>query len=292
MIDGQKLLIKNWEKIDVVTKRSDIDFKLTVDSKTGEVYPGMYSAKYKGLRFRLDQYGYHKNLWVNGSLYEYYTGQKNYENFSVKEARDAFQCFCEELGLRLTEVYPHRLEWGLGLENLNCNAGDLLSNTISFKGKEPKVDPLKGAGMMKTFELCEWLLKIYDKGLQEGKGRNLLRYELKLLRASILRRKGIFTAQDLFKPSIVEKLCGELIQVVTHLIFYDYQMDVTSLNKRDKNLFLQYNSPGAWSNLMRVNPELYRKKKVVFRSSVTRCSGRDWNKELIEALKDEISRLN
>lgn len=289
MIDGFKFRITNKGCIQALLSHPSLDLRINVSLNTGEVCSGYKEAKYRGLRIECN---HEIEIFIRGNLYEYYTGQKNYQNFELKDALEALRMLESDLQIDLTKAEVIKLEWGLNVslpETISVNR--FIENILVYKGHMPNYKQYPGGGIMRTFDLNEFFIKIYDKGIQSKKLSNLLRFELAARRKTFLRRIGIYYASDLLNNSSLKKLHSTFLKLNTHIIFCDNEIDMIRMKSRDLKLLSQLNKPLDWHCLMKKNPELYRKKKPLFRKKITELSGIDWNKYLDELIKDESTKL-
>jgi hypothetical protein len=147
----------------------------------------------------------------------------------------------EDLGIDLSKAQIMRLEFGLNLNLPDCTtANQLLNNILVYKGKIPNYITYENDGLMCHFNFNEFDIKIYDKGVQHGKGGHYLRYELVIKKKHYFDRRGILNASDLFNRPKLLTLNNELIKTSSHLIFYDHELPRYNLTNKQQSFFFEY----------------------------------------------------
>lgn len=200
----------------------------------------------------------------------------------------------DELGLYAYSTEVIKLEWGVNIYlPQDISVRRLISNILVYKGKSPSRHVYEGDGMMFLIDLNEFSIKIYNKSAQHQNHEhdNVMRYELRIERKSLLNRMGIYSVHDLFDKKKISALQDKLLETTEHLLFFDYDIKSENIPTRSKTLLFEYNNSGAWEKLMQNKPELYRKKKKSFALQVTKASGIDWNKLVHEAVDLEAKKL-
>jgi len=288
MIDGFKFRIIDREIVEILLCNSQIDWKVKVSNQTGEM-DSKKEALFKDLMLECHNDAV---ILIRGNLHKYYTGLKNYVNFHINDAIAALKLLEQELLIDLSKVLIINLEWGLNIELPEAiSANRYIESAISYKGKTPNYKPYPGGGLMRSFELEQAHIKIYDKGVQVKKSSNLLRVEYVGKRKEFFKRLGIFKASDLFKTNCQQKLNAELLKAIDHIIFFDHEIMNQKLSRKDSILFNRFGNHLGWQNLIKNKPESYRKQKPSFRRRVTALSGIDWNKCLKNLIEKHSSEL-
>ncbi|HRH50016.1 MAG TPA: hypothetical protein PLP23_14770 [Panacibacter sp.] len=289
MIDGFKFKFTEHSDVRTLFRHPLIDKKAFVSVDTGLVYDQYLNAKYKGIRF---QYNDDKEIFVRGNLYKYYTGLKNFNNFKVSDAIEALKQLECDLGVDFSKAEVMRLEWGLNIDlPSDISVNRFIENVLTYKGRIPDYKQYPGGGLMRTFDLTEFFIKFYDKSAQAKNLSNVLRMELVGRRKTFFKRIDIKSVSDLYKTSSVLRLQEELMKINSHIIFYDNEIETGTLLRKDMQLIADFNRPLGWHNLMKFNPELYRKKKPQFRKRITEISGINWNECLKEMITIHSSQL-
>ena len=289
MIDGFKFRITDSALIQALLNHPRIDIRVPLSLSSGEISYEYIISKYRGLRI---EYKHQYEIIIRGNLYEYYTGHKNYQNFELNDAFKALRMLERDLNIDLSKAEVIKLEWGLNIqlpETISVNR--FIENILTYKGHMPNYQQYQGGGLMRSFDLNEYVIKIYDKGAQTKKLSKLLRMELAVRKKTFLRRIGIFYVSDLYDKRNIKKLHRAFEKVIPHIIFYDHAIVCENLGPRDLKLLSNFNNSFAWKDLIRKNPELYRKKKPQFRKKITALSGFDWNKLLHELISNESQKL-
>jgi hypothetical protein len=117
---------------------------------------------------------------------------KNFHNFKICDVHAALRQLEAELGIDLSKAEIIRPEFGLNIILPECmTANQLLNNILVYKGKIPSYITYENDGLMCHFNFNEFEIKIYDKGVQHGKSRHYLRYELVIKKKHYFSRRGI-----------------------------------------------------------------------------------------------------
>lgn len=244
MIDGIKLILN--ENLDKIRQNRELDFTQPVSVTNGDVKINHYpEAKYKGLRF-IDM---NKLILVTGSIHKYTNdGLHNHNRLdfqvfaqAVKELEDTFEFDSDrtritnlEFGVNLTTDFePDRFIDGLIIHN-----GKKFSNVQSST---------------KRYSECshgQYYIKIYNKGLQYGLDKNILRIELKFIKMERLNGFGIRFLSDLMDPCKLKMLQTELHRVFDEILMGNIMANTEILNSKDKILFANGHNAGYWLQLM------------------------------------------
>src|SRR4051794_40378379 len=96
MVDGFQIKVPNTESTKCIHRNSKLCFSSSYSS-CGGLNDLIQTADYKSLRFKYIRP--RSIIYIKGNLYEYYTGLKNYENFRLYNAFEAFQQLHDEFNL-------------------------------------------------------------------------------------------------------------------------------------------------------------------------------------------------
>lgn len=153
-------------------------------------------------------------------------------NFHLPDYRDVDQMEEYKLALLIN------LEFGVNLSPI-FSASEILRQIVCFKNTLP-IHPYQNIkhGYLLDFKSGESYIKLYDKGTQL-KTTNVLRIEVKGMKARYFRQIQITTLQDLTTTRSAISLGNRLEQVYTKLVFTDDSIDEKSLNKTDQLFYLR-----------------------------------------------------
>jgi len=241
MIDGTKIKVNNTDP-KILLDNPLLKFHQMKNIKTGEV-TGKIIAKYQGLRFIIDV---NKSIYIQGSLHKYFNGGKhNHNDFGYYELMGVFHDFMKTFQLNLRNCTLVNLEIGANFTPV-IPAKEILTHTFLHQKKEFKTGDFEN-GHYKQATFREYVVKIYDKGLQYNLGKELLRFEVKLKTNRIIKSKGVHTLVDLIRPIIHQKLANHLLECWYANLMYDPTFDKMKMpfNKVDK--LYSWSNPIFWS---------------------------------------------
>lgn len=98
-----------------------------------------------------------------------------------------------------------------------------------------------------------YIIKVYDKGKEYAKARNLLRFEGKVIKMIHLAACGIVYLSDLLDREKLERLGLMLLRFYDDILLDDQGIDLTKFNQRDRELILKGRNPKYWKELTAIN---------------------------------------
>lgn len=233
----------------------DIEFVTPVYLDTGE--PLNYStAKYKNLNIiRLAG-----EVIFKGSLHKLYNdGKHNYNKFTYRRLVDTLISLCEKFGIDPFEGRINNIEFGVNLPVHSTPTELIIKRLINYKGYSPARNrQRRDKECLLAFEFTNYYLKLYDKSLQYGRSKNILRYEIGTKRMHFLEKTGIQYLSDLFYLDNLRKLRKILLDHFEHFLIVD-PVDVRSLSAKAKETYLNGRNPKFWENL-RPDPSRYTQR--------------------------------
>ncbi len=248
------------------------------------------AGKHCGLKFTVIN-----DLFVNlsGSLHKYHNaGKHNHNDFAVEDLFKVMADLTNKFQINPFLASLHNLEFGVNVE-LPMDAKEFLNAIISYKGKEYEKREFEGGGYMLRFRFNHYELKIYDKGLQYGINKNLLRIEIKVKKMEYFtaRKIQIQTFADLLNINETKKLIPLLLSAISELLIYDNTIPVKELRRRERELLLNGRNPKFWSALKQNNKENLKYKRRRFRELVSRFGKNDFQKIVLELAKTKLLSL-
>lgn len=278
-----------------------LDFITGLSTSTGEISPnthrrkGRYRtsdkrAQYNHLEFSIIA---DKHINLSGSLHEYVHCGNNSGSFTFPELYYAIKDLHDKFNLNPHLCLLHNVEFGVNIK-LPFPVKDFLDAVVSLKGKEYQRKNFDGKGDMILFVHKQFELKMYDKGKQKKRGaENILRVEIKVRRMDFFDKKGIdlVSFADLLNPDIHQKLLQTLLYYCKHLIIYDSTIDSSEPSKRELTVIQEGNNPRYWKDLLKSNPENFKKKVPRFNELIERYGKRQYRQILVSLIAEKWEKL-
>jgi hypothetical protein len=102
-----------------------------------------------------------------------------------------------------------------------------------------------GRGVLKQFDHHNFVLKVYDKARQYNLQANILRFEVRFIKAREFQKYGIFKLHDLKDKNKLRKLFLNLILRFEELTIVDCFCE-SEIPPNDLNKLIRYNNPLYW----------------------------------------------
>jgi len=119
---------------------------------------------------------------------------------------------------------------------------------ISHKGTQASVRKFNGKGYLKEFEHSQYYIKIYDKGFQFNRPKNIFRFEIKVIKMEYLKKIGINTLADLLNIDKLKRLGVLLNSVFNELLIID-KVVAAVLTAKELSIYQNGTNPMFWENL-------------------------------------------
>lgn len=253
MVDFIKVNIRNCN-VPFFETHPKLEFIGSYICKTGEAIPRK-KAKYKGLDFILFDTGL---LRIQGSIHKYYNdGAHNYNDFSLLNIQRVLNELAEIFNFRLNTAVLSNFEVGLNI-TLEFMPEVILNNLVDHKNTAFR-DVSRIGGYIKQAEHSQYIVKIYDKGIQYNLPYSCLRFELKFTRMQRLNELSIYSLADLMQPKTYQALRGLLLLEWQNCFLFEFPIEnKTPLSKR----LFQWKDLDYWSNL--IKQERYR-QRILFK---------------------------
>lgn len=225
---------ENFEEIEAV-----------LELHSGEVrYP--HITYFNGMEVRVtSKYGSVKNS-IHKAYNDYITGDgHNYNDFGYSNICEAIDYITSRL-VDVDKTKLTQLEFGFNIETPVPACDIIRQNVLMHKLKGPNHRRLfNGQGELKQFDYHNHIIKIYDKGKQYKLTYNLLRFEVKYVKAKEFQKMGIFHLPDLKKKYLLRKLFLDLIMRFEEMIIVDNYSD-QDISQQDLYKLCRYNNPNYW----------------------------------------------
>ena len=266
MFDGItiKYLLENFE----FWRRSlNLKMDITVDAFDGEIRTKTrfnkkvttYRGKWETFDLIVKEVQYQNTgnpsyyLTVKGSLHKNQYGGANYLEFTWLQLQEQIAHLCNSLCINPSLAQISTLEVGVNVSTPFLVTPFLMSNVINYKGNcfnRYKKDP-SGFCLGLVCQLTQYVVKIYDKGMQYNLPDNLLRFELRFLKMQSLNRQRIKFLSDLQNFTKVQNLEGMLLNAWNDVLIYDIPQPLKTLplKQSEIELLIEGQNPKFWEQL-------------------------------------------
>jgi hypothetical protein len=212
-----------------------------IGSKNGEVLT--QQTNYFGLTFSIKN----TNVRLTGSIHKYKNqGLHNYNDFTKTQVHKVINELSKKFQIDLQNSHLNNIEFGVNVV-LPFEPKVLLNNLITHKG-EPFTREIEEGKIFYQCKRSQFIIKIYDKGLQYYQVSNILRFELKVLKMQFFKTKGIEVSvlDDLLNDGIYTKLGGVLKAYFDEILFDDESINHKDLNATERDIYLRGQNPKTW----------------------------------------------
>lgn len=154
----------------------------------------------------------------------------------------------------ITTKHLSQLEFGLNIK-IPITAERLISKSVLMHKFErhSTIREYGGKGYLMAFEHYNYIIKIYDKAKQYNlKDQNVLRFEIKFLKAKEFNSLGIFKLNDLKNKEVLNNLFQYLLKRLDELLIVDNYSE-ESLPKDDFEKLNMYSGFTFWDKLNSAN---------------------------------------
>lgn len=225
---------------------------------------------------------------IKGSFHKLFSNGENYSKYYWNQFIATIAKLCTIFNVPPTSIHVINLELGLNLTlpvSWQISAKDIIRDIITYKGgnfKERTDIDHKEDGYYLQFSLHQYLLKIYDKAMQNNlAGESIFRYEIKVLKSAYLKSLGIITLHDLLNYDKHYHLASELRNLFSHFIIYqDGICDKDFVLEEDLEEGFHFSKRQAWERLHSDDRHKYRSTKLRLEKVTSKYSFIDYKKEL------------
>ncbi len=251
----------------------------------GEILPGAVSSRYKGMRFK---------IWGNGSsmfgsLHVYFNqGNHNANDFYYSNLLATLEDLKQRFNIG-PETILGNVEFGINL-SLPIHPEIFLNSLIIHRGKRfQDMNPPEWVKIPQEWQGVEcikdeFIIKIYNKGLQFKRPDNLLRIEIKAVKMRYFKTKGISiqTLGDLTKIENLRKLGEVLVSTIEECLFCDPSINGGKFTDKERLILSNGLRPKYWEELKtssgdtkakRKQSKIYDKNLARFKTLVSKNEG-------------------
>jgi hypothetical protein len=255
-------------------------------------------AIYKKLKFETKKFKESDNYYskASGSIHYYFNeGLHNYNDFRysdiVKVVNEIINLFEVD-----SENDLNNLEFGVNIK-LPFEPKLILNNLVTHKGHSFSFESNNG----KNYYQCkhsQFIIKIYDKGLQFGLAENILRFELKAIKMQYLHSNGIYIKhlKCLKNKAIYEPLGKLLMKVFNEIIIDCENIDLRLLSEAEKITYLKATNPNTWKRNNRLNSkgqkQLQRLSEKYHKLINRHTKGKTNKQKVAELIKEKWIQLS
>lgn len=271
LVDFIKIKVMN---VDLELLKQKLQFEATVDEETGlitkEISKYIFckivvktNSKDKTKPHVNFQGSIHK-LWneINGIRAPNYRGELNYKGYNgnqyyysdfqktVKHIEELFNC-------NSSNMIIENIEFGYNLKvNFNPN---LFLNGLLYH-KNIKFDSLYNGTYRESIH-GRFIFKIYNKSLQYGISKDIMRVELKIKKMIEIKNLYIVNLNDVNLKTF-NKAAKLIINRLNELIYYDYTIEIENLPTNLKKHVSNYKDVNYWLNGLKPNYRDRHKKRL------------------------------
>lgn len=274
-IDFIKAVVKGVD-VEVFTQNPLLEFTEIVD-KHGEVKCSI--AEYYNLVIKVRR---NNRIELSGSFHIFFNeGRHNFNDFDKHSFLWVTKHLAQTLKIEPHHLYILHLEWGLNI-NPNKPTNDILDHCCQHRSvmRTNRIDSIEGRYIQ--FEHSEYILKLYNKGLQYGAGKEIFRVEIKQINWSKYRKLGVKTLAD-FIEFPKELFINELITQWQSVVLYD-------IDETIEKLFIDYDRETFWKGLRNKSRTTFKRHFDKLKE-LNQTKGFDTQMIITEILLDKFREL-
>ncbi len=231
-----------------------LDFELKVNHRTGEELLNRKRSSYlKNLVFTVtpgDRF-----VKMQGSLHKY-ANDGDFNNDRLTIDRFLLQVVNDLKQYLSDDDLINVMEFAVNLQ-VDFNPTDFIKNLICHLRK-PFNKTFRSGISYSQVEYKHFIIKIYNKSLQQPSGSNILRIEVKYLRMQKIFPGGLKWS-DLRKIETWSYLGDILRKKFSEIIYYDPSINLKELSEKDLQFIKDGRNPFYWSDLS--GPHVDRTRK-------------------------------
>ncbi|MEI6050058.1 MAG: hypothetical protein WCS03_14240 [Bacteroidota bacterium] len=256
-----------------------LDFDIKVNEKTGEQYQDKNkTAIFKNLLFIITPSGFVK---VKGSIHKFANnGEYNNDRFTYKRFIEVVEALKEFIS---PYDIINSIEFGVNL--LTPFDPSIFINNLLASGKRNIKKDIKPGCCFAEAQYNQYAIKIYNKGLQQPTGANILRIELKYFKMENLFKNGLKWS-ELSNPDTWVYLGTILQKKFSDVVYYDPAIKLNEIPEPYKTIIKTGHNPIFWENLSDPHASRIRKQYQELISKYGRTF-----KDMDKLISDEIECL-
>ena len=242
-----------------------------------------HSSEYKGLKFKTFPSG---RIVITGSLHKYFNGGlHNHDSYTVDNLRETLIMLESEFSIEPNRALIQNLEFGVNLI-VPFNPKGFIDSLISYKFKSFNTMAIINPGYGKEYFQQQYGVKIYNKGLQYGRGEYILRIEKKVLAMCALNFGKLYLS-DLTNPDLWKHCKKQLVQMLDDIIINE-PIPENQLAKNEKRI---YNSIINESKRANFNRDQRKRYKKGFNSIISKYGTSHYKPILVDLINEKCNEL-
>lgn len=262
MVDFVKLYYGDKERFEnfVMDKKNFEDVDTVFSYHTGEVkYP--YKTKLGSMDVVvLKNSGYVKNSLHK--LYNYLESKEEHNHNDFPHSK-----ICETVGFLFRKMIDAKttkltqLEFGFNLEIDRTPETLIRRNVLMHQYKGGTNNTYHGRGELRQFDHNNYFIKVYDKGKQFELDTNILRFEMKFIKAKEFQKLGIYKLADLEDKSNLRRLFIYLLNRFDELMIVDDYDDVSISSINDYSALSRFTNPNYWTEEIKHKHQQFKSRQ-------------------------------
>lgn len=312
MICGVKWLVLNVV-FNVWRQLNGVSFSTATDEVTGEIKGRRHrdnpnnttythTGYFRGYRLTVLETHYYipgqerivkYNLIIQGSLHKAFFGN-NYQRFTHTNLQAEIHHLCISLHLDPASCIIQNIEIGVNLL-LAFAVSPFVNSVLMFSTTQfVNYTPDSTGFILGRFaSKSQYLIKLYNKGMQYGILDQILRYEMRCVKMQCLAQYGITTLADLMNYQKVKELANILLITWNKVLICDDTISTRKLNipQRQRELLRDGRNRDFWVRLHGKNKKQFNKQRQKFRELTAAHSRVDIHALIHEMIKSELNEI-
>ncbi len=288
MYDGFKLELQKYYK-EILLKNENLDWKTTV-SKHGEILE--QKAIYPTGAINPLLYFEIKNNYieVKGSFHKYFENGTNCNHYSYAYFKATLNDFNTKFGIGLDAIV-HNLEFGLNIELPKLVATEIIQACMLYKCYEFNTEYYKNGinGIMKSCKLKQYIVKIYDKGLQQNNTSNLLRIEKKFIKMQRLGKS--ITLSTLLESKFIKDVSNHLLEMWNDVILHEPNVEVKKLCVPMQKIYHNWSDINYIRRLVNTEKRKFKYERSRLKKIISENCTNSKHKLIYETMFEQLIKL-
>jgi hypothetical protein len=240
MYDYVKMYIYDPDLVVALKKHPLLNFSGVFNLRTSEAGDS-FIAKYQGLEFTIHP---SNRIQIQGSFHKYFNnGCHNFNDFAFKDVVETIERLKLEFQIDPEKWRIEHIEFGFNLST-PFPPSVVLRSLVVFKNVPFDRMEIRGRGEGKRAVLNQYLVKIYNKGLQYNTPDNILRFERKVRKMENLRPSPVYL-NDLLDRNFFIK-CQQILVETWNCVLLVEKVNMKSLKKKEQDVYQTCINPGKW----------------------------------------------
>lgn len=236
-------------------------------------------------------------LTIEGSLHKNHYSGKNYLPFTHNQVKEQINHLCKNLCINPLQAKIRLLEVGVNIVTHFVVMPFLMQNIICYKTYPfNRYDKdAKGFCLGIKNVRSQYVVKIYDKGLQNELPINLMRFEQRFTKLQIIKKVGIKYLSDLLDNEKSMQLLPILLKTWDNVLIYDIEpceLKIKGRFKKDEIYLLTKGQDHKyWERLLKENRDSHNNQRKKFKPLVKKY-GRNCQLSVKDLIINEWQNLS